>query len=217
MRYLANLAGQRTDMTLWLDPFTAAALQFQLRDSGRRQRERIWRYADIGAYHWTAKPATDKEEALEPARWTERSEGLRPYLTTAGTGPVTDATALIYAIAAAPLAKPGDHFELRVFSRRQLHQVRAELTSTTTVNVDYRERHGSDSARHKSKVSALRVVVSGTTLGSTDDDDDRFSLLGLSDGIELALDPVTRAPLQLSGSAPYIGRVTFRLKSVTLR
>ncbi len=218
MRYAANLAGQRTDMTLLLDPLTAAALQFELRDSGRRHRERIWRYTDIGAFHWTAKPATDKERALPPARWTERSSGLRRYPVDSGTSAVTDATALIYAIAAAPYAKPGDAIDLRVFSRRRMHNVRAEYAGATTVNADFRQFVGSAESRRKAKLPAWRIVINGTTTAEPgDDDEDRFTLLGLSDGIVLALDPSTRLPLQLSGNAPIVGRVTFRLKSATLR
>jgi hypothetical protein len=218
MRYAANLAGQRTDMTLLLDPLSAAALQFELRDSGRRHRERIWRYTDVGAFHWTAKPANDKERALPPARWTERSSGLRRYPPESGSGAVTDATALIYAIAAANYAKPGDAIALRVFSRRRMHEVRAEYVSATAVNADFRQLAGAGESRRKGKVPAWRIVVSGTTVAEPGgDDDDRFTLLGLTDGIELALDPVTRLPLQLTGDAPIVGRVTFRLKSATLR
>ncbi len=218
MRYAANLAGQRTDMTLLLDPLSAAALQFELRDSGRRHRERIWRYTDIGAFHWTAKPANDSERALPPARWTERSSGLRLYPVDSGDGAVTDATALIYAIAAANYAKPGDAITLRVFSRRRMHKVRAEYAGATAVNADFRQFAGGSESRRKGKLPAWRIVVSGTTTATPgDDDDDRFTLLGLNDGIELALDPTTRLPLQLSGDAPVVGRVTFRLKSTTLR
>jgi hypothetical protein len=217
LRYAGNLAGQRTDTTLLLDPFTAAALQFELRDSGRRHRQRIWRYTDIGAWHWTRKPATDAERSLEPAAWTELSEGLRRYPPDSGSGAVTDATALLYALSAAPLARPGDRYDLRVFSRRRIHQVRAELSGNTLVSVDYRQRAAGAESRRKEKATALRIVLSGTSVNEAGDDDERFSLLGLSDSIELALDPATRAPLQLTGSAPLVGRVTFRLKTLTLR
>ena len=47
-------------------------------------------------------------------------------------------------------------------------------------------------------------------------DDEPFQFLGLSGSIEVALDPATRMPLTISGTAPYVGRVTFRLRAATL-
>ncbi|MBM4196404.1 MAG: hypothetical protein FJ197_04785 [Gammaproteobacteria bacterium] len=217
MRNVASLAGQRTDMTLLLDPATAATLQIQLRDSGRRYRQRILRFTDIGAWHWTVKPAAYGEKALEPQAWTNRSEGMRPYGKLTGTGAVTDATALVYGAAAAPLAKPGDRFGLQVYSRRRMHNVVAEHAGFIEVNADYMEKRAGQPVRRKGRIKALNLQISGAQSPDGDDDDERVTLLGLSGALSLALDPVTRAPLQLTGDAPIVGRVTFRLKAVTLR
>jgi hypothetical protein len=217
MKYAATLTGQRTAMTLLLDPPTGASLQLMLRDSGRRDRQRNWRFTDIGAYQWTRRPADSKQESLPPEQWTDTSEGLRPYAGPVTDVPITDATGLIYVLAAAPLQARGDRYEILEFSRRQVHRVTAEVLGTTRVRTDYRERRAGAEVRKKHDIQALRIKRWGETLGPAGEEDDKFALLGLTDGIELAVDPATRLPLQLSGDAPYLGHVTLRLKSATLR
>jgi hypothetical protein len=102
-------------------------------------------------------------------------------------------------------------------SRRQVHRVTAEVIGTLKVSADYRERSGDGEVRRKQDISALRIKLRGTALGTPEGDDEKFALLGLTDGIEVALEPTTRLPLQLSGTAPYLGRVIMRLQSATLR
>lgn len=216
VRYAADLTGQRTVLELLLDATTGGALQMTLRDSGRRDRERTWRFTDIGAQHWTARPAGDAEAALPPARWTDRNDGWRPYPDAARGGVVTDAPGLLYALAAAPLARAGDRWDVLVFSRREVHRVTATVAGDTTVAADFQERREGAATRRKGKLPALRVRLSSAPVG-TPDDDDQFALLGMTGGIEVALDPASRVPLQLSGDAPYVGKVTFRLKAATLR
>ncbi len=218
MSYDATLTGQHSVMTLLLDPLNGAALQKVVEDSGRRQRERRWRFTDIGAYHWTRRPANAKEGAQPPATWSDRSEGQRDYPGRLSGTAVTDPTGLIYALAAAPLRATGDRYEIIEFSRRHLHRVSAEVTGTFSVPVDYRERRGGSVTVRKTKLPALRIHLRGEAWpGGAGQDDEPFELLGLSGGIDIALDPVTRVPLQLSGAAPYVGQVTFRLKAATLR
>lgn len=217
MRYVAELTGQNTDLELLLDAATGGAVQMTLRDSGRRERERTWRFTDVGAQHWTARPAGDAEAKLPPARWTDRNEGWRPYPPEAHGGVVTDAPGLVYALAAAPLAKAGDSWDIMVFSRRRVHRVTATVGAPMTVAVDYAERREGRVATRKGRLPALRVQLASAPVGVQAEDDDQFALLGMTGGIEMALDPATRVPLQLAGDAPYVGKVTFRLKAAALR
>lgn len=217
MRYAAQLTGQDTDLELLLDAATGGAVQMTLRDSGRRERERTWRFTDTGAQHWTARPAGAAEAKLPPARWTDRNEGWRPYPPEAHGGVVTDAPGLVYALAAAPLAKPGDRWDVMVFSRRRVHRVTATVGAPMTVAAEYAERRDGRVTVRKGKLPALRVQLASAPVGAPAGDDDQFALLGMTGGIEMALDPATRVPLQLSGDAPYVGKVTFRLKAAALR
>lgn len=216
MHYDAMLTGQRTVMTLLLDPPTGASLQTVLVDSGRRSRERRWRFTDIGGYHWTRRPVSERQAARPPAEWMDRSEGLRPYPQPLPTTAVTEPAGLVYALAAASLQATGDRFEIIAFSRRRLHRVSAELRGTVETSVDYRARRGSAVTRERQRIQALRIELRGAPWVADEADDEPFQFLGLSGSIEVALDPATRMPLTISGTAPYVGRVTFRLRAATL-
>lgn len=217
MRYDAELAGLRTVMTALLDPPTGAAIQTVLVDSGRRSRERRWRFTDSGAYHWTRRPVSERQAARPPAEWQDRSEGLRPYPTPLPTGAVTEPAGLVYVLAAAPLQATGDRFEITTFSRRRLHRVNLDLTGRTAVTVDFREQRAGRVERRRGTIDALKIELHGEPIEeAADKGDEPFKFLGLSGAIEIALDPVTRLPLQISGTAPYVGRVALRLRAATL-
>ncbi len=217
IRYDARLAGQQTDITLIVDPSSAAALQMVLQDSGRRQRERRWRFTDIGVYLWTRWPANEEEAKQQPQAWSDRNEGLRKYQAGLDGRIVTDATGLLYALAAASLQRKGDRYEILEFSRRNLHLVTAEVRSPVDLKVDFNERRGARITQRRQNIQALRISLRGSLLqGGSGEEDEPFKLMGLSDDIEVALDPVTRMPLQISGSMPYVGKVVFRLKSAAL-
>jgi hypothetical protein len=50
-----------------------------------------------------------------------------------------------------------------------------------------------------------------------EDPEDELEVLGMRGRLELALDPDTRTPLQLSGKVKILGAVTMKLASVRLR
>lgn len=217
MRYDAELTGLRTVMTALLDPPTGASIQTVLVDSGRRSRERRWRFTDIGAYHWTRRPVSERQAARPPVEWQDRSEGMRAYPAPLPAGAVTEPAGLVYVLAAAPLQAVGDHVEITAFSRRRLHRVSLELKGNTAVTVDYREQRPGRVERRRGEIEALKVELRGQPVDEgSGKDDEPFQFLGLSGAIEVALDPVTRLPLQISGTAPYVGRVAFRLRAATL-
>lgn len=217
MRYDAELTGLRTVMTALLDPPTGASIQTVLVDSGRRSRERRWRFTDSGAYHWTRRPVSERQAARPPAEWQDRSEGMRAYPAPLPTSAVTEPAGLVYVLAAAPLQAVGDRAEITAFSRRRLHRVSLEVKGSTKVTVDFREQRAGRVERRRGEIEALKIELRGQPLDDTPgSDDEPFQFLGLSGAIEIALDPVTRLPLQISGNAPYVGRVAFRLRTATL-
>jgi hypothetical protein len=206
--------GRQSTMTLLMDPVSGAALQNTVHDSAGRLRLRTYRYADTGAYQWTRWPASG-EEKLPPAKWSTTSEGMRDYVPAADSRTVLESGGLLYAIAAAPLARPGDRVEFAVFQRKRLHRVLAEVRTPRSIQVRYQEQWPTGNVERSGKVMPLLIVVRG--VAEPGGDDEELELLGLSGELALSLDPETRTPLQLAGRVKILGGVTLRLASVRLR
>lgn len=208
--YEGRAAGRRSRAVLWMDPVTGAGIQRMADDLTGDLRHRDYRYTTTGAWHWTRWP-NKGEEKLPWQRWTRASEGLRAWGRDPG-GPVLEPTGLIYAVAAAPLLRPGDTADFAVFQRRVLQRVEVSVADTRSIDVDYRDVGTAGTRQQRGRVEALRLIVRGDpgTAGSSDE----LELLGLRGVLELHLDPATRAPLSLSGNVAVIGAVTLRLQSL---
>jgi hypothetical protein len=207
--------GRHTEVSLLLNPENGAAIQRTSTDSGSKQRFRIYRFTDAGAYHrtrWPLKDETDKP----PEHWSERTENLRPYPPAIKGQTVTSATGLIYVAAASGLTDPGDQLEILTFARGDAHRVTMEVAPTIETSVKYRETSAAESRDRNENIPALRILIRGEPIAGTDTDDE-FELLGLKGDIELLLDPESRLPLALSGNVKIMGHVTFRLNNATLR
>jgi hypothetical protein len=217
--YEASGLGRRSRLTLLMDPASGAALQGTHHDLEGKHRYRVWRYGETGAYQRTRWPLDHGEESLSPARWSKTSEGPRKYPVNPAGRPVLESAGLLYAIAAAPLDRPGDQLELLVFRRRDTQIVHVEVLAPRSVSVNYRELWPSGAVQRRGEVTPLRLAVRGLPVVNPDTgkgSDDEFELLGLRGKIELLLDAETRTPLLLSGSAPVLGKVSLRLDEVRL-
>jgi len=211
--FATDAFGRHTIMSLLVNADSGAALQRTTHDSGGRYRHRVYRFTDKGAYHKTRWPVGKTEEKLPADRWEEWSEAgedLRPYPHDAVGELVTDPSGLLYIVGAAKLDQPGDHFEILTYVRKHVHRVHIEVTGTRMIKVNYKERQGANSKHRKDKKQALRLLIRGEPLDDGDDQDE-FELLGLRGNIEMLLDPVSRAPLQLTGKVKIAGKVTMRI------
>ncbi len=215
MIYITDGFGRHTEMNLLLNAGSGAALQRTTHDTGGRFRHRIYRFTDQGAYHKTRWPIGENEKKLPPVSWSERSEALRAYPPEAVNALVTDPTALLYIIAAAPLTSPGDRFEILAYVRKHVHRVQIEVTEPALVRVDYEQHSPQGSTKREGEMEAIRLAIRGDVLGDSDDSDE-FELLGLSGDIEVLMDPQTRAPVQLSGNVKIFGKVTFKAEKVVI-
>ena len=213
MNFDSEGLGRRSVVELLLNSANGAALQRSSDDSGSKQRRRIYRFTDSGAYRWTWKPMSGEED--HPAdSWSDQESEMRVYSAHASHGPVTDAGALIYLVAASGVEKPGDYFEVLAFSSSsdEVQRVRVELVAVERGKVNYKEVTTSGKIRHKKRLELLRIRIAGVPGDSSKGEE--FELLGLQQ-VELLIDPVSRAPLELSGKVPFFGRVTFSLDELT--
>lgn len=211
--YDADLPGLQSKTTLWMDPGTGNSLQYEVRDSGKRHRERIVRFTDEGAYQRTRRPRPS-ESATDPATWTDTGSGFWPYnLPMPGTT-VLDSLGLLYFIAASTLARTGDHIEVLVFQKRQLVPVRLTVDGLQDAPVDYRAT-GDDGRRScRGSVRALRIRLTVLPAGPGTVD---FDFLGLKSDIVVSIEPKSRLPLRIEGQASIVGKVTSTLQNVRLK
>ncbi len=215
--YEASGVGQKSTITLLMDPVSGAALQRTQHGQEGKLRFRTYRFGLEGAFQRTRRPATASENTLPPARWTDTSEGLRTYPVPPGKQPVIEGTGLLYAIAAAPLDKPGDAIELLVFRRHDTQAVRIEVLAPEEITVGYDELWPRGAVQRTGRIRALRLSLQGVPVPGGNPDDDELEVLGLKGRLDLFLEPETRAPLQLSGTVKLLGRVNLRLVALRPR
>ncbi len=215
--YEASGVGQKSTITLLMDPVSGAALQRTQHGQEGKLRFRTYRFGLEGAYQRTRRPTNASETTLPPARWTDTSEGLRTYPVPPGRQPVIEGTGLLYAIAAAPLDKPGDAIELLVFRRHDTQAVRIEVLAPEEITVGYDELWPRGAVQRTGRIRALRLSLQGVPVPGGNPDDNELEVLGLKGRLDLFLDPETRAPLQLSGTVKLLGTVTLKLAAVRPR
>lgn len=203
--------GTHSDSVLWLDAGSGAALQYEVLDSGRRQRQRIYRYTDIGAFHRTRYPEKGQTE-LPPAQWTRVDAGLRPYAPDAVGEVIIDPIALLYIIAASSLERPGDELQMYAFARRRNTRLTLKVRERSAIARRLaRSLNDVDMNGCAPPTEALLVTLTTEPMVTGQDAD--FDFLGLRSDISVWLDPATRLPLQITGKAKIVGRVTVRLRA----
>ena len=205
--------GRNTRAAVLLNAEDGATLQRTSHDTGKRNRHRIYRYTDIGAYQKTWWPVGEEEESLPTDQWQQWSkfeEGMRPFAEEVHGKIVTDPGALLYIVGAAPLNEPGDKIEILAYARKNVHRVQVEVAGMEKIKVKYDQEGGPNPGSKKGKVDAIKLLVRGQMVDDGDSDD-QFELLGLRGDIDIHIDPVTRVPLQIEGNVKIAGHAVMRL------
>jgi len=211
--YDADLPGLHSKTTLWMDPGTGNSLQYEIRESGKRDRERIVRFTDEGAYQRTRRPRP-AESATDPSSWTDASAGFWPYSERLAGTTVLDSLGLLYFIAGANLAQTGDQTEVLVFQKRQLVRVRLAVDGLVDAQVAYRATGDDGSRSCRGSARALRIRLTVLPYGTDKVD---FDFLGLKSDIVVYLEPRSRLLLRIEGRAAIVGRVTSTLQNARLK
>jgi len=216
--YEAAGMGRRSRATLLMDPVSGAAIQNVIQDLEGKQRFRVYRYGDRGAYHRTRWPVNATESGKEPAQWSRATEGLRVYARLPDGRPVVDTTGLLYIVSAAALDRVGDQLEVLVFQRRNVQAVLIRVEPPRPVQVDYEELWPQGGITRRGPVEPILLSLRGlpapgATAPDTPREGEGLELLGLHGNLQVALDPATRAPLQITGKVKVLGDVTLRLSA----
>ena len=214
LSYLTDGLGRRNAIDMLIEPGSGQVLQRISSESGKRLKYRVYRFGREGALRRTARPAQGEEDTA-PEAWSDRTQQWFPFPADRDGAPVTESSALVYLVAISKLERPGDRFEVDVFSssNETITRIVAEALAPDRVNFDYRlEQPGAGSSERRGRAEAIRVSIRDAGSGG----DDVLELFGMQN-VELLLDPVTRAPLTLQGRVGIFGGVTFELKRLELR
>lgn len=205
--------GRDSHLDLWLDPQDATAYQRSLIEAGKkRPRYKVYRFLQNGVFSRRLFPEKG-EEALPRERWSDVVEEIDRFDPSRG-GAVTEPAALFYVVAAAPLDKPGDRIELRVFSDRLVRPVEIIASGNERLEVDHVVHTAEGERRVKGPLETLRLIIHPRPVGDAKIKD--FKFLGIEGDVELHLDPQTRAPVRISGKAPYAGKLRIVLTELVL-
>jgi len=216
--FTTGIMGRKTRAAVLLNAEDGATLQRTSHDSGKRNRHRIYRYTDVGAYQKTWWPVGEEEEKLPTdqwRKWSKYEEGMRPFAEEVHGEIVTDPGALLYFVGTAPLNQAGDKVELFAYARKNVHRVTIEVAGMEQIKVKYDQEGGANPGQKKGKVDALKLMVRGQMVDDGDSDD-QFELLGLRGDIDIHIDPVTRAPIQIEGNVKIAGHAVMRLTRIKL-
>jgi len=218
LSFTTDFFGRNSSTEVLLNADSGATLQRTSHDSGKRNRHRIYRYTDVGAYQKTWWPVGDAEEDLPTDQWRQWSkfeEGLRPFAEAIHGELVIDPGALLYIVGAAPLDKAGDSIEILAYARKNVHRVHVEVAGMEQIRVKYDQVGGASPGRKKGKVNAIKLLVRGQMVDDGDSDD-QFELLGLRGDIDIHIDPETRAPIQIEGNVKIAGHAIMRLTGIKI-
>ena len=213
----SEILGKRSELDLWLDPDSAAAIQRTQLETGRKvrhHRHRALRFTETGVFNVTHR-ATD-ETVDRPWREWAPSEVFESYPSDVGEdATVTEPSALFYLLAVADLERVGDSLTTLVFSKGRLMRVRMSVVDRAGIKADYIEVSDSGETRIRGRRETLRIAVEGTSV-APGASERGFEFLGLRGDVEIFLEPARRLPLQIAGDLRYAGRGRVRLQRVVL-
>ena len=210
-----RVLGRDSKVRFWFEPGDARALErSELSRSSKRRRLKIYRYARPGVHAHTVRPDED-EEAKPHDDWTRVADRYIPFPEDLNGAVVTEPAALLYAVPAGALNKPGDELVVHVFSRRRVTPVDVRVEERKRLQVSYVETSSTGDRTVEEEVETLRVTLR-PRLDEDAGSDAGIRLLGLEGDIDLYLEPRTRTPLLVTGKIKVAGTVRLWLRRVVL-
>lgn len=211
LNYSADTLGRHTDTTLLLRPKTAAAIQYDTYEPGKRRR--IYRFFDQGTFKKTWRPA-EGEESYLPTMWSDISQDFRPYPKPPGQETVIDPLGLLYVVAAVATEEQFSELDLLAYDSNHLSRIVLEADGMHTVKVDFSIANGAERLQCKGELAALRIRINALPFEA--DAEAQFDFLGMQSDLSILIEPATRLPLQISGRAKIVGELIIKLREATI-
>jgi hypothetical protein len=198
-------------LQLTFNAATGALLTRTRISSGREQRMKSYKYeTDFILRERSNSPA---DPNVPPDQWPVTNQKWMEYPPSRGSTVVTSPYMLVLLASQLQAQGPGNTMEVIV--NTDLNFYRVKLTSGDGIAVEANTTiTGGDAVTGKRETLAVALLASPE--GKLEDDDD-FTLLGLSGNIIILFDRLTGLPLQIRGLAPRIGSTEINLKSATMR
>lgn len=208
--------GTRSMLSLWFDPGSGQALQRERVDTVRDGRYKLLRYIQGGVYEWQRRGDPTNRDA-DPSTWRLKRERLVRFSgSQSDPRAVTDTLALFYLAGELRKRPSGESLRCRVYSDGGLYTVSLVSGGTEPVSVSYEWRRGGQRGSESGRPELLRVGIEAELI-EADEPDAAFDLLGLEGDIRLHIDPVSGAPLQLSGRDARLGKLKIFATALELR
>lgn len=208
--------GSRTALGIWFDTNSAAVLQRDKLRPGSKGNQKVYRFAEDGAFRVKREPSNRDEAGKEPANWSKVKKSFYPYDAEAsGCQVVSEPTLLLYVVSR-PRLGDGDATEsVCVFLDDSLYRVRLEPQHSEPLDIGYKVNSGAAQRKVIGKQEVVKIALQVEPLTQGADSKD-FELLELRGDIAIFVVRDSGLPIQLSGARSGIGPVDVRLEEATL-
>ena len=208
-------ANDLTGSQAWFIPGDAAALQRIRFRKGDDIWQNTYRFTQKGVYRLRKKPGRADEKKLAPKHWTKIKESFYPYHDKRPKSQaVLEPTGLLYLVSALDFMKQTAPRSLYVFDRKQLHQVKIDVSGHQRLKVNYLEKNLEKDIRREGMIDAVKISFKPRAMVLQDEQPEEFSFMGLKGDFEIYIDAATRIPVQVSGQISRIGKIHIRLQTV---
>ena len=201
-----SINGNTESISSWLDPQNLRAYQRTRQSKGKQQRLKLYRYLQQGVWR-ERREYSGSDASGSPMQWPTTSKGTyKQPQAMPGNARLLSPYSLLLLASSAELNKIGDSVKRYVYTDLDFLQASLTLSGTETITINYSE----DSQSQSGEVEAL-VLDLATQPISGADQQDPFSLMGLSGNIQILLHPQSRLPVQIRGKAPRVGDFSLQL------
>lgn len=197
--------------TSWVGLGDGRALQAEKLVSGRKNYWKRKRFSDIGYHQWRAEPGSKTELGAGRSAWTGTAESDTVFSPAPGPRAVADPYALLYLIAAADLGRQGARHTVVIPSDESLVELELTTVGSESRRIELSDERDGTRVVRSEPMTVWRVRGEARRLsdGSADDEVET-GLLGIRGGLELLV-LSDGTPVEISGRAKNLGRITVRL------